>query len=85
MLIIFDRLFGACIKEREDLACCHDLVHPIASYNPLGIEFAGWISSANDLLSAPSLTAKLGPLFRASGWTADGAGQATEDLRKLAS
>lgn len=49
------------------------------------IEFAGWISLVDDLLSAPSLTAKVGPLFRAPGWTADGAGQATEDLRELAS
>jgi sterol desaturase/sphingolipid hydroxylase (fatty acid hydroxylase superfamily) len=84
VLIIFDRLFGTYIAERDDLPCRYGLVHPITSYNPLYIEFAQWISLARDLAKARSLRALIGHLLMPPGWSPDGHGETTEDLRARA-
>lgn len=81
VLVIFDRLFGTYIAERDDLPCRYGLVHPMTSYNPLYVEFAQWISLARDLARARSLRAVLGYLFMPPGWRPDGAGETTKELR----
>ena len=81
VLLVFDRLFGTYTAERDDLPCRYGLVQPMTSYNPLVVEFAQWISLARDLLRARSPRAVLGHLAMPPGWTPDGAGSTTEDLR----
>jgi sterol desaturase/sphingolipid hydroxylase (fatty acid hydroxylase superfamily) len=81
VLIVFDRLFGTYVAERDDLPCRYGLVHPLSTHNPLKVEFAEWISLARDLAQAHSLRAVLGHLFMPPGWAPDGNGQTTEDLR----
>lgn len=81
VLIIFDRLFGTYIAERDDVPCRYGLVHPMTSYNPLHVEFAQWISLGRDLATARSLRAVLGYLFMPPGWSPDGNGETTEELR----
>lgn len=81
VLLIFDRLFGTYIPERDDLPCRYGLVHPMTSYNPLKVEFAQWISLARDLAGARSPRAVLGYLFMPPGWAPDGPGFTTEALR----
>lgn len=71
MLIIFDRMFGTYVKARQDLPCRYGLVHPITSYNPSRIEFAGWVSLLNDVLRASSAKAALGYVFPPPGWQPD--------------
>jgi sterol desaturase/sphingolipid hydroxylase (fatty acid hydroxylase superfamily) len=68
VLIVFDRLFGTYVAERDDVPCRYGLVHPIYSYNPLHVEFAQWISLFRDLLGARSARAMLGYLFMPPGW-----------------
>jgi sterol desaturase/sphingolipid hydroxylase (fatty acid hydroxylase superfamily) len=84
VLIIFDRLFGTYIEEREDVPCRYGWVHPIHSANPLKIEFTQWGLLLQDLLRARSLKAALGTLFMPPGWKVDGTGQTTEALREQA-
>jgi sterol desaturase/sphingolipid hydroxylase (fatty acid hydroxylase superfamily) len=72
VLIVFDRLFGTYVEEREDLPCRYGLTKPITSYNPLRVEFAEWISLAKDLRNARSVKAVLGYLFMPPGWQPDG-------------
>ncbi|HEY9131133.1 MAG TPA: sterol desaturase family protein [Dyella sp.] len=43
ILIVFDRLFGTFVAERDDEPCKYGLVHPILSNNPFRIAFHGWI------------------------------------------
>ncbi len=81
VLVIFDRLFGTYIAEREDLPCRYGLVHPMTSYNPFYVEFAQWISLARDLAGARSPRAVLGYLFMPPGWQPDGPGETTKELR----
>jgi sterol desaturase/sphingolipid hydroxylase (fatty acid hydroxylase superfamily) len=81
VLIVFDRLFGTYVAERDDLPCRYGLVHPMTSHNPFYVEFAQWISLARDLGRARSLRALLGHLAMPPGWSPDGPGDTTEALR----
>lgn len=81
VLVIFDRLFGTYIAERDDLPCRYGLVHPMTSYNPLYVEFAQWISLARDLARARSLRVFFGYLAMPPGWRPDGPGETTKELR----
>ena len=83
VLIVFDRLFGTYVAERDDLPCRYGLLHPQTSYNPLRVEFAQWIALAGDLWRARSLKALLGHLLMPPGWSPSGRGETTEELRAL--
>lgn len=82
VLVVFDRLFGTYVEEREDLPCRYGWVHPLHSHNPLRVEFQQWINLFRDLSGAHSLKAVLGYLFMPPGWKPDGAGETTEDMRR---
>lgn len=84
VLLVFDRLFGTYIAERNDLPCRYGLVHPLNSYNPLRVEFSQWLLLGRDLVGARSLRAALGYLFMPPGWRPDGPGETTEDRRARA-
>ena len=72
VLIVFDRLFGTYVAERDDLPCRYGLVHPMTSYNPLRVEFTQWIELGRDLRRAHSPRAALGTLFMPPGWSPTG-------------
>jgi sterol desaturase/sphingolipid hydroxylase (fatty acid hydroxylase superfamily) len=84
VLIIFDRLFGTLIVEREDLPCRFGLVKPLTSRNPIVIAFHEWVALGRDLLSARSLREVFFYLFGPPGWRPDGKGLTTEALRRAA-
>lgn len=84
VLLVFDRLFGTYRAERDDLPCRYGWVKPLASYNPLKVEFAQWAALARDLAGARSARAVFGHLFAAPGWRPGGDGETTEDLRRRA-
>jgi sterol desaturase/sphingolipid hydroxylase (fatty acid hydroxylase superfamily) len=81
VLIIFDRMFGTYTAERDDLPCRYGLVRPMTSYNPVYVELAQWIGLARDLARAHSMRAVLGYLVMPPGWSPDGNGDTTEELR----
>ena len=81
VLIVFDRLFGTYVEERDDLPCRYGLVQPMTSYNPLRVEFGQWASLARDLAGARSLRAFFGYLLMPPGWSPHGAGSTTAELR----
>lgn len=49
VLVVFDRLFGTYVEEREDLPCGYGWVHSLHSHNPLRVEFQQWINLFRDL------------------------------------
>jgi sterol desaturase/sphingolipid hydroxylase (fatty acid hydroxylase superfamily) len=81
VLIVFDRLFGTYVKERDDLPCRYGLVHPITSYNPLRIQFSEWLNLLRDLRGARSVKAFCGYLLMPPGWAPHGEGSTTAELR----
>lgn len=80
VLIIFDRLFGTYVAEREDLPPRYGLVKPITSYNPLRVEFTQWIDLIADLRKARSLKHVLGYLLMPPAWRPTEAERAGGDL-----
>ena len=81
VLIVFDRLFGTYVEERDDLPCQYGLVHRVTTYNPLRINLQPWIGLGRDLARARSPGEVWNYLFGAPGWRPDGQGMTTADLR----
>jgi hypothetical protein len=81
VLIVFDRLFGTCVKERDDLPCRYGLVEPMTSYNPFKVQFSQWVSLLRDLAGARSVRAFCGYLLMPPGWAPHGEGSTTAELR----
>jgi sterol desaturase/sphingolipid hydroxylase (fatty acid hydroxylase superfamily) len=81
VLIVFDRLFGTYVAEREEEPCRYGLTTPMTSRNPLIVELAQWVDVARDLKSAPNLSTAWRYLLLPPGWRPDGSGDTTEALR----
>ena len=84
VLIIFDRLFGTYVAERDDERCVYGWVRPVSGYNPLRIEIQPWLNLARDMATAGSIRGAMAYLINPPGWRADGPGETTEDLRSRA-
>ena len=84
ILIVWDRLFGTFIEEREDLPCRYGLVNPLRSNNPFIINVHEWLALGRDLWQARSWPERWQYVFGPPGWRLDGQGWTTEDLRRAA-
>ena len=85
VLVVFDRLFGSYIAERDDLPCDYGTVTPVvSSRNPFVINFAPWIGLFKDLRSARSLGEVWMFTFGPPGWRPNGEGLTTAELRARA-
>ncbi|MEI7443582.1 MAG: sterol desaturase family protein [Burkholderiales bacterium] len=84
VLLVFDRLFGTYVAERDDLKPRYGWVEPLRSYNPLRIAFHQWVTLVRDLRRARSAREVAGYLFGPPGWSPDGPGSTTEALRARA-
>ncbi len=63
VLIIFDRLFGTFVAERDDIHIRYGLTTPLHSYNPVRIAFHGWVSLIKDLRQTRTVPQGLAVLF----------------------
>lgn len=63
VLIVFDRLFGSFVAERDDVRPRYGLTEPLHSYNPLHIALHGWLKLGADLARSRSLRGALRTLF----------------------
>lgn len=82
VLIVFDRLFGTLVMERDDLPCRYGLVKPLLTNNPLKIAFHEWGAMARDVWRARSWHDRVAFVFGPPGWRPDGTGFTTENLRR---
>ncbi len=74
VLIVFDRMFGTFVAERDDVPCIYGLVKPVYSNNPFITSFHEWGALGKDLLSASSAREFLGYLLAPPGWRPQPAG-----------
>lgn len=58
VLIVFDRLFGSFVAERDDRPPRYGLVTPLHSRNPVRVAFHEWLNLARDLRRAPGWCAR---------------------------
>ena len=82
VLIIFDRLFGTYVEEREDEPCRFGLVHPTTTHNVLVNQFEHWVSLGQDMKNSGNVINAIGYLTMPPGWAPDGKGTTTEELRQ---
>jgi sterol desaturase/sphingolipid hydroxylase (fatty acid hydroxylase superfamily) len=68
VLIIFDRIFGTFVAERDDLPCRYGLVEPLRSNNPVVIALHEWAALVRDLWHARSWRDRCSYLFGPPGW-----------------
>ena len=82
-LIVWDKLFGSFVPERDDTPARYGIVHPLESYNPLRIATHEYASVARDVAAA-GLTwrERLGYFFGPPGWSHDGSRLQTTDLKR---
>lgn len=84
VLLVFDRLFGTYLPERDDLPVRYGLVHRLETNNPLKIAFCQWIPLFKDLGRARNAREFFGYLFMPPGWSPDGQGETTAEMRERA-
>lgn len=82
--ILFDRLFGTFVAERDDRPLRFGLLTPVTSHNPLRIAFHEWLRIGADLRGCRSARGALGLLFGPPGWSPTGTGNTTRELRARA-
>lgn len=78
ILIVWDRLFGTFVSERDDVPCRYGLVKPLRSNNPIVIAFHEWVAMARDLWHARTWRARLMHVIGPPGWRAEKAEAATD-------
>lgn len=82
VLVIFDRLFGTYVAERDDEPCRYGLVKPTRTANPLVNQFEHWVALGRDMVAAPTLRDAVGYVLMPPGWQPNGQGETTERLRE---
>ena len=81
-VLLFDRLFGTYVAEEEGVPIRYGLVKPQTSRSALRICLAPWWGMWMDLRKVRGPRDLLGYLFGAPGWTPDGQGLTTAELRE---
>jgi sterol desaturase/sphingolipid hydroxylase (fatty acid hydroxylase superfamily) len=81
VLMVWDRLFGTFVPERDAEPVTYGIVHDIETFNPLRIAFHEWAAMVRDVTAARSLREALGVVFGPPGWRADGQGQTSASIR----
>jgi len=65
VLIVFDRLFGTFVTEREELPCRYGLTRPVTTYNPVKIALHEWLRMGRAVIRSrrpvEAVRAVLGP------------------------
>jgi len=85
VLVVFDRLFGTYIPERDDVPCDYGTITPtVSSRNPFVLNFSPWIGLFKDLRSARSLHEAWMYTFGPPGWRPNGEGLTTAEIRRRA-
>ena len=81
-LIIWDRLFGTYVAERDDEPVVYGTLVPLQSWNPVWANFKNYISMVRDAWQARRSGDKLMHVFAGPGWTASGPAAPEQDMAK---
>lgn len=83
ILIIWDKIFGTFVEEREDDPCRYGVVTPIETYNPIKIAFAELLQILRDAgQGGLTLRQRLGYVFGPPGYSHDGSRKMSVDLKR---
>jgi len=79
--MVWDRMFGTFVAERDDDPPKYGLIHNIDTFNPIKIAFHEWAAMFRDVAKARSLRAIAGYVFGPPGWRPDGTGPTAANIR----
>ncbi|MEM9600111.1 MAG: sterol desaturase family protein [Pseudomonadota bacterium] len=81
IFIVWDRMFGTFVEERDDEVMTYGLVKNIETFNPVRVAFAEWVGIFRDAFG-PGLTMRqrLGYIFAPPGYSHDGSRQGSEAI-----
>ena len=82
VFIIWDKMFGSYVAEREDDRPRYGIVKQLGSFNLLWAAFHEWIGIAKDVWAAPGLRAKIGYMAMPPGWSHDGSRETSESIKQ---
>ncbi|MSQ72425.1 MAG: sterol desaturase family protein [Betaproteobacteria bacterium] len=71
-LIIWDRMFGTYVAERDDEPVVYGTLAPLQSWNPVWANFKNYIGIVRDATHAPRSADKLMHVFAGPDWTPAG-------------
>jgi hypothetical protein len=80
VFIVWDRMFGTFVSERDDDRPRYGLVKNLGSFSLWWAACHEWIGIARDVRAAP-WRAKLGYVWRPPGWSHDGSRDTSETIR----
>jgi len=84
VLMLFDRLLGTYVPEKDGVPITYGLVKKVTTYSAVKICFTEWVGIARDVgraLMKGRFKAAFGYAFMPPGWAPDGQGLTTESLR----
>jgi sterol desaturase/sphingolipid hydroxylase (fatty acid hydroxylase superfamily) len=81
VLMVWDRLFGTFVAERDEEPPRYGIVKNIATFNPIRIAFHEWAAIVRDVAGAHSIREAAGAVFGPPGWRADGQGPTSKNIR----
>jgi len=82
VLIIWDRLFGSFVPERDAEPPVYGVISNLGSFNPLRIALHEWLGMLRDLVRARSLREALGYAFGPPGWSPDGSRKTSRSIKQ---
>jgi sterol desaturase/sphingolipid hydroxylase (fatty acid hydroxylase superfamily) len=81
VFIVWDRMFGTFVPERDDEPIRYGIVKQLGSFNLLWAAFHEWVGIARDMWSAPGLGHKLSYLLRPPGWSHDNSRETSDSIK----
>ena len=80
VFIVWDRLFGTFVSERDEEAPRYGIVKNLGRFNLIWAAFHEWVEMARDAWAAPGLKNKLAYLVAPPGWSHDGSRDTSEAI-----
>ncbi len=80
-IMLFDRLFGTYVPEKDNVAIRYGLVNKVTTYSAIKICLFEWANIFRDIFKSRSIKDALGYMFMPPGWAPGGKGLTTESLR----
>jgi sterol desaturase/sphingolipid hydroxylase (fatty acid hydroxylase superfamily) len=84
VLIIWDRMFGTFVPERDDEKPKYGIIANLTTFNPFRIAFHEWAGIIADVRSAKTAREVLGYLFGPPGWSPDGSRETSASIKAKA-
>ncbi len=81
VFIVWDKMFGTFVPERDDERIQYGIVKQLGSFNLIWAAFHEWVGIGRDMWSAPGLRNKLSYLLRPPGWSHDGSRETSDSIK----